>query len=480
MNWWLILLACIIGILVLGIAIYLVLYFQSEEDANGAWLPKFIVILSITIACGTVLLLPYDVANRVNPLAASKFSPTLDTETMWIVVLWMLAGMAVCVIPFATFWYEAYDPDDERPGQQVVQASLYTLGIMFVFALLTGVLWTSVGFANIPYFSYASPPQFMFFYDPSFRHYNAKVATTMRLPVSLFVYAVAMLCGAGWVFFFFYGGVGLVAFPVDNISEFMNRPKPLNKMQFTSEMEQIAGKAQLLLKLADELRNASRKKVSGGVRNKINILRNETYLLERQQDRVIWAYQEAGGSPFVVYGGLCLGFIGGGLSMMWIVHIFVNNTMGANAFLNTMLINLDTSFSLLGVIAYAIFAFYLLWATFKGQIKIGMRLLFFQIHPMKKGDTLMNAFLFNCGLQLLTAVAVVQFCAQSFNTYAAGTAIYSLLNVYVLRLQGVGYIISYMQYCFVGVCILSIFWVILCPAKKKREDILKLPKEDDD
>lgn len=480
-NWWLIVLAVIIGVLVLGISFYLLVYYGSEEDAGTAYGSKAIIVLGICLASGIVLLLPYDVAARVDPSKASKFTVNLDTETMWEVILWSAGVFILVLIPFTNYYYEAFDPDEDRPGKQVSQAAIYTAGIVLFFGALTAILWVTVGEAVIPYYSYICNAQFASPDHDSIVYYNNKSLEKFNLKVSIFVYAVAMLCAIGWVFFFIYGGVGLVAFPVDTIRDFMNRPKAVSATVFHQEMEVIASKAQVLLKIGEELTQASRRKsISGSLKNKINTLRNETFLLEAQQDRLIWAYEQAGGSPFVIYGSLFIGFIGAGISAMWIIHIFLYNTVKSHPFLNTMLIQLDTTFSLFGVAVYAVFAYYLLWATFKGQIKIGMRLLFFQIHPMKPNDTTVNSFLFNVGLLMISSIAVVQFSAMSFQEYAANTSISALLNVFVVRLKGIGPIISYMQYVFVGVSILSIFWVILCPNRQKREDLLKAKRPDED
>lgn len=482
-NWWLIVLAVIIGLLVLGIAVYILVYYGSEEDEGMAYMAKGIVVLGMCLASGIVLLLPYDVAAKVDPSAASKFTTNLDTEVMWEIVLWSAGAFTLILIPFANFYYEAYDPDEERPGKQVSQALIYTLGIAIGMTALTIILWLTVGEAIIPYYSYICNPQLMGPDGGSLVYYDNKTIEQLYLKVSLFVYAVAVLCAGGWVLFFVYGGVGLVAFPVDNIRDFLNRPKAISGATFHQEMEIIASKAQMLLKIGEELIKASRKRnMSGSTKNKINTLRNETFLLENQQERLIWAYEQAGGSPFVVYGQPVIGIIGACISTLWILHIFIYNTLNAHPFLNVMLIDLDKSFALLGVAAYAVFTFYLLWATFKGQIKIGMRLLFFQIHPMKPGDTTVNSMLFNVGLLLAASIALVQFSARCFQEYASNTSISALLNVYVIRLRGVGPIISYMQYVFVGVSILSIFWVILCPNRQKRQDMLKMkrPDEDDD
>jgi LMBR1 domain-containing protein 1 len=155
---------------------------------------------------------------------------------------------------------------------------------------------------------------------------------------------------------------------------------------------------------------------------------------------------------------------------MWVLQIIVNNIVKAHPLLNTLFIALDDAFALLGVIAYSIFAFYLLWASVKGCVKIGMRIVFFTIHPMKLGDTMMNALLFNVGLILITSITVVQFCSQSFSTYAVNTAVDMLIGLYVRRLVGIGDIIYYFQYALLATIGLSVLWILLCPRKKPPKD----------
>jgi hypothetical protein len=51
----------------------------------------------------------------------------------------------------------------------------------------------------------------------------------------------------------------------------------------------------------------------------------------------------------------------------------------------------------------------------KGNFKFGLRIfIIFPIHPMKLGATMLNSFLFNVGLILLTSLATVQFCTNAF------------------------------------------------------------------
>lgn len=469
-NWWLIVLAVLISIVLLGMSVYFVILYQSEEDRTSAWFPKVVVVLGLTLACCTVLLLPLDVANRKDPTAMKRFNSTeLDTALMWQIILWMLGIMVVVIIPFTTFYYEAYDPDQGSFAQQITPAFMYTLVLDMCFFGLTVLLWLTVGIADIPFFSYQGFIQARLPLDSALVYYDQKTVETLELPVSFFVYIIAMVTALGWIFFFIYGGVGLTALPVDIIYEYMHRPKRITAAEYAREVNQIAAQAQRLMSVGKELQEKERKKNNNSIRNKINLFKNEVYILERNLDRLEISYKDQGGSPFVIYGKLLVGVIGMFISLMWILHIFIYNTINLNPFLNTVLRQLDAAFSLLGVIFYAIFAFWLLWCTIRGCVKVGMRIIFFTIHPMKVGDTLMNSMLFNVGLVLLSSMAVTQFAASSFRDYASNTAVDTLLNTYVRRLKGIGVVIVYMQYGLVLVAIVSIFWVILCPRKKPKE-----------
>ena len=101
-------------------------YFQAEEDKNTAIAPKIAVVLGLALSCLLVLTLPLDVANR------STMSG-LDMETLWQArssltnsashgdlpctalppgqaEYVVIAIMAIGVVPFLIFYYEAEDP----------------------------------------------------------------------------------------------------------------------------------------------------------------------------------------------------------------------------------------------------------------------------------------------------------------------------------------------------------------------------------
>jgi LMBR1 domain-containing protein 1 len=513
--WWLVLVAVIISLLVLGVCTYIVVLYQSEFDRGRAWFPRIVCIFSLTLACVTVLLLPLDVANRKDPTIAESTGGGLNLELAWQIILWTVAAMIIIVIPFTTFYYEAWDPDDDNPAAQVPPALLGTFIVAVIFGLICGLVWYYYGYALIPYKAYTGVPQAVHPFDPALRYYNQKSDEILEVQVSLFVYVVGLLCFFGWFLFAVYAGVGLVALPELLYIDVASRPRPLSLSELNAAKAQIAAKASILLREGETLkrgvvRQYAQEEVNRGwvssmfraiekplaslrrstvSRAQVNKFRKRVLRLERKFERAVQGFEDRGFGPFKIAALSILTFIAGCISVLWVLHMILYNIPKEFAneeispFLNIMLIELDQAFSLLGTLAYAMFGFYLLWATVKGCFKIGFRLVIFQIHPMKVGDTIMSSLLFNCGLVLICSIVVTQFCAMSFDLYATSTTIDGLLNTYVRHLKGIGGVFFYIQLVLLGITCLTLFIGVCCAGYKLRERRKKgrrLGSSDDD
>lgn len=175
---------------------------------------------------------------------------------------------------------------------------------------------------------------------------------------------------------------------------------------------------------------------------------------------IIWDYVQ-----------LLLGIIGVGLSITWLLHIILfmaPRTKYFSLFLNKMFIDMDNAFGLFGTGAYAVWSFYLLWCVIKGNFKVGVRVpLFCTIHPMKVGETLMNAFLFNAFVLLLGAFAIIKFCATAFSVYARYTGIDILFNVGVNNLRYIKYFWWYYYFVMIGVAVIALVYLLILPSDRK-------------
>eukprot|EP00796_Vickermania_ingenoplastis_P013416 gene13416-9231_t len=467
-NWWLILLIILIPIIAILVSVYVLFYFQSEEDGVGEYVPKTVFCVSMVLAVGMVLLVPFDAANSPDPAVINAYSETLNTQLMWKIMMWLMAAFALVICPFTTFYYESYDPEKPNRTKQVVRAFTITGVIFLVFLVVSLICYTQVGVATIPFHAYIHNPENVI--PDAVSYTSVYTVETFEVEVDYEVYVFGLLCVIGWIAFLVYGGVGIAAYPINTFRDFLNRPKRLSSSQFAEEMGVILDKSEALMEMCVEMKNKARGPISRADATRINILRNEVMELEDYQARLIYTFTTAGGSPFFIYGRLVLAIISICLALLWIVQIFVYNTFDLSPCVNVVLIELGTLFPLLGVLAYGVMAFYLMWATFNGQIALGLRLVFFQIYPMKKHDTLLNALLFNSFLMLLTSFAVVQFVSRSFRDYAPLSSINGLMNVYIIRLKGVGFIIAWAQFLVVGVSLLSVLWLIMCPKKGRKEN----------
>jgi len=473
-NPWLIIVAVVMAVFVLGLVFYLVFLYQSEDDKNQAWLPRIVVIAGLTLACFNVLLLPYDIANRQNPQLADATGGGINTVLCWQIVLISIAAMTFVVVPFCIFYYEAMETDQPNLCTQLRPAICYTLISLFFFMLLLIVLWLTVGKAEIPYSLYNGNDNALPIFFPVDRVVNfGAVGTDLKLTVdvSLFVYMVGLMSAVGWVLFFIFGGVGLAALPIDLIRDFRDRPIPISSEEFVRRKTQIGNDTQALIVEGKKLDEAERNGASDRKhKKKMAIFKQKVTQLEEEYEKLEISYDPQKGSILVAWVGLFVGILGIFLSLLWLLQIIIHNILNAHPFLSAMFIGMDSSFTLFGVIAYGIFAFYLLWCVVKGCTKMGLNLLLFTVHPMKLHGTLMNSFLFNTNLILIASVSCVQFCAMSFRDYAANTAIDALMTNYVMRLKGLGEINQYLQYPLGAIAILSLLWLLICPRCRQDED----------
>eukprot|EP01065_Artemidia_motanka_P034706 TRINITY_DN423_c4_g3_i1.p1 TRINITY_DN423_c4_g3~~TRINITY_DN423_c4_g3_i1.p1 ORF type:complete len:514 (+),score=175.22 TRINITY_DN423_c4_g3_i1:116-1657(+) len=511
-SWWLVIVAIVGVFLTAGVSFYLVALYSSIEDRNQAWFPKIVVTFGLTLSGFTVLLLPYDVANRQDPTIMDSAGGGIDTAVCWNIVLGCILVMVLFITPFTTFYYEAWDP--EYTGMDAVQrqvrpALCYTMVIAFIFFMMFIILWFSAGQAVLPFKSYSAPPMS---FDLSSTAVNifapqsgigcfcdqtgAACATnptrevkekdsacsfdsgSLEIKVSSFVYMIGLLCAFGWIFFVVFGGVGLIALPIDLVNDWRMRPQKMSKREFDEAKTGFAAKVAEMVEYGQSLaqrEEAGGRDWFGGTRKKINKYKADVQQLEDDWERL----QESDPSKdkdrkiLKAWLKLPLGILGSVVSLLWVLHIILHNLTGVHPFLNNFFSGLDGFFPVLGVICYSAFAIWMLWAAVKGCFKLGLNFGVIQIHPMKVDGTLMSSFLFNTMIVLLVSVVVTQFCAMSFRMYAANTVVDGIFMTYVTNLKGIGFIMQYFQVAMVIFMGLAAVWLgfkpCCCPDKQERD-----------
>jgi LMBR1 domain-containing protein 1 len=463
----------VVMFLTLIASLYILVYFQHEEDRNTAWVPKVVVLIGLSLACWVVMALPLDIAN-------SKVGGGLRIDIVWQVLYTTIAIWCMVVIPFAIFYYESEDPEQKKSAMWA--AVKWTLASTVVSGVVTFIMWAFLGTALIPVSQYSvstliedGDMTYMKTCQNVLCGFTPAVLTIGVTPV---VYVVAMITFLGWFLFVVFGGIGLAALPLDLFSEYANRPVPMNLEDYAKQKMILNERARALIEIGQ--RFSSREKRTQKTRRTYNKFKQAVYFLDKDWDKVKLAYKKRGGNPLMHLLNLVLGVIASALSLLWLIHVFayVFITPPRTTFLNGYFVALDKFFPLFGTLTYAIFALYLLFCVMKGNIKFGLRVFFFQIHPMQLGNTMMNSLLFNTELILLCSVSVVHFCQRAFDVYTRLTDIDQLLGNQVENLRFLRYFFQngVFIYIFIGLACLSFMYLLTFPKEQKQE---KFDNDDD-
>ncbi|KAL5166603.1 LIMR family protein [Glycine soja] len=469
-NLALVIVAVVVCVIVFLVNVYLLVNYQHPDDANQAYFPKFVVVLGLSVAAISILMLPADVANRQacrHAIYNGACSLTLPMKDLWLAVYILDAVLVFFVIPFAMFFYEG--DQDKSVGKRIKSALLWMVTTAIVCALVLGILYGLVGkvdftvrhlsssttsFPSTWTFSSGQPcigngahQCSAFSASPS-----SEKTWTMRTTFPEYVVALATIVGS--VLFAIFGGVGIACLPLGLIFSFIRRPKAvITRSQYIKEATELGKKARELKKAAEALHQEERSGSKGRkFRKNVKEVEKELFQLEEDVKLLEEVYPQGEKAEttwaLTVLGYLAkfvLGILGLIVSVAWVAHIIIYLLIDPplSPFLNEVFIKLDDVWGLLGTAAFAFFCFYLLLAVIAGAMMLGLRLVFITIHPMKWGATLMNSFLFNVGLILLCSISVIQFCSTAFAYYAQATAAQEIFGHTLESLRGIKYLYKY-------------------------------------
>ncbi|KMZ58359.1 LMBR1-like membrane protein [Zostera marina] len=496
-NLALVIVAIVVCVLVFLFNVYLLVNYQHPDDANQAYFPKFIVVLGLSIAAISILMLPADVANRQacrHAIYNGACNLTLPMKDLWLAIYIADALLVFFVIPFAMFYYEG--DQDKSVWKRIKSALIWVTLTAIICGVLLGILYELVGKVDFTVRHLSSTVRdFPRTWTTSSRQpcidprskqcaaYSSGAASekiwTMRTTFPEYVVALATIIGS--VLFSIFGGVGIFALPLGLIFSFIRRPKAvITRSQYIKGATDLGKKARDLKKAVDTLRQEERSGSKGkswrknikSVEKELLILEDDVKALEEmypqgEEAETSWAITVLGYLAKFVLG--ILGFI---VSVAWVAHIIIYLLIDPplSPFLNEVFVKLDDVWGLIGTAAFAFFCFYLLLAVIAGAMLIGLRLVFITIHPMKWGGTLMNSFLFNVGLILLCSISVIQFCATAFGYYAQATSAQEIFGHTLQSLRGIKYLYKYnvFPYIFLGFAIITLVYYLIFGWRRKK------------
>ncbi|KAJ7523093.1 hypothetical protein O6H91_18G037000 [Diphasiastrum complanatum] len=488
----------IVCILVFLVNIYVLINYQHPDDYNQAWLPKIVVVLGLSVAQISILMLPADVANKhacSNSIYNGACKLTLPMKKLWLAI-WIIDSVLVFfVIPFAIFYYEG-DQEKTVP-QRVVSAMLWESLTAVIVGLVLGILYGLVGKVDftvrrlssttVPFttdFSFLSQ-QFPCLSPTNMAcaAYTTETAstTTWTMRTTFPEYVIALTTIVGSLLFSIFGGIGIACLPLSMIFSFLRRPrKIITRARYIKEATDLGKRAKELREITLALQREERTGGKGRKwRRNVKKVEQELVYLEEDVQALEEVYPQGERAEtswaLTVLGylfKLLLGVFGFCVSVMWVAHIIVYMLVQPPAapLLNQVFVKLDNAWGLLGTVAFAIFCMYLILAVIAGEMHLGMNLIFITIHPMKYGGTLMNSFLFNVGLILLCSISVIQFCAKAFSLYAQATAVQEIFGYTLESLRGLKYLFRYnvFQFVFILLSIGTLIYYLAYGWKKKQ------------
>uniref|UniRef100_A0A6A7G5U2 LMBR1-like conserved region-containing protein n=1 Tax=Hirondellea gigas TaxID=1518452 RepID=A0A6A7G5U2_9CRUS len=507
--------AVVLSAVILFVIVLLLIRFSHPDDKNEARFPKAVVILGLFIASAAVLTLPFDVANAGGG--------DIDVGVLWQIIFITAAVFIVVIIPFAFFFYESdVDPDllrEQGASQcegQAPQAMKYTCLSFVIFTILVVIMYVFMHVAEIRVERHT---QNMFMVVPVGTDvpqvtsnvvgcsalapsggtlYFQKSATpkkmchqeefTWEIPVTFPVYLMALLAFIGWFLFSLFVGIGLFALPLDLFNDWRTRPERMTLQEYSKRKNELGIRARSLREIGTAILDCQidATGVKQGRKNRrqakkaMNEFEQAVYMLQKDIDYMNLSFFLKGGNPIMPWFKLFLSIFSGILSLTWLLHILLFMLFDVTPFLNDLFINLEfDGFPLFGVVAFAIYSFYLLWCCIAGNFKLGLRIPFImKIYPMELGNTMMNAFLVNTWIILVCSFPCVQFCTIAFPIYSRGTSITVIFGNQVKNLQFFKYFFKDNVFVIAMLILSMITLACLCLLPKDKSEIIEQKLED--
>uniref|UniRef100_K3X7A7 Uncharacterized protein n=1 Tax=Globisporangium ultimum (strain ATCC 200006 / CBS 805.95 / DAOM BR144) TaxID=431595 RepID=K3X7A7_GLOUD len=233
-DWFLIVIIVVMTVALLIGNIYILVYFQHDDDKNTAYFPKALVIFGLLFAECCVLLLPLDVANNSSAIGCKEGWNTacgnINMDVLWLIVFMSIIVIIVVLLPYSMYYYEADDGDDNVGNAQWIEALKMEIATLTVAIALFVVLFVTVSKSHIPMraleVNSLSPTRGFHSYTDGATLASDEIANAALIPVqgikvtldvSFPVYITGLVSFIGWFGFCIFCGIGLVALPLDLI-----------------------------------------------------------------------------------------------------------------------------------------------------------------------------------------------------------------------------------------------------------------------
>ena len=482
----------IMTIVLLVTNIYILIYFSHPDDKESVmgWVLKVIVLLGLTLAWCQVLMVPLDVSNN------RTFGGGINMKLFWFIIFIISLVYILIIFPISSSLYET---QDDWTACEKIKHSLCFFALMIIFFIaITGILYATIGKTSIPikkieYEQNCNYDNIILNSDRiislSDIHCGIKKDDeSIELNVNIIIYSMAVLTFLSWIIFALFGGIGLASVPLDFFVSFKSRPQIITDHSVKNRKKILFDEIVELRTMGDRLkeledRGAPKKFFWSKEKREYNRLKNEftsRFSLAKKEYDILNKNNYIGENCAAVFYYLLipLGILSIILSLLWLIQFICSyfyihkDGRPGYPFLSIMLIYFqDHDISFLSFFFFSLLTLYLLFCVIKGNFQFGVRIFCcWAVHPMEKGRTYMNSFLFNISIVLLGSMAVTQFVSDCLCDYVAFTDIDALFNTLIKNLKFFKYFYRnhVFQYIFFGIFVISFIYMIyqLCKAKE--------------
>lgn len=432
----------------------------------------------------------------------SKFKQALQMEAMVLLIVLVVAPTSYFVLRTAEVPVVEYTSGlsiEENPTRYT--DPVYTFSNVFLDDVANSV--NSTLFENSTFTSMVLPFNRTMLEEVTREEIRNNNVVTMRegivpLRVGPLTFFAALLSFVGWFFFAVFGGVGMASVPLELLLMYFRRPRHMSPLEFADAKESLKERVNQLVRTGELLKierdNLIQHQMNQppkssffncfparGVERKIKQQERKLFLefrlavLLMESDNQI--FQDCTKNyeiynPLFPYIALLCGLLSTILSILWLAQIllYILPPQPIHPFLNSFFLAVDGFFDIFGVLSVAVFVLYLHLCVVKGCFQVGLRIIFFTLHPMAPGKTYMTSFLFNLGLILLCTFPVVHFCADAFAGYARNAVVRQIVGTQMEYLPFFGFFFQHkiFVYLMLVVALLAAFYLYVC--KSRMED----------
>nr|CAG4718516.1 unnamed protein product [Naegleria fowleri] len=360
---------------------------------------------------------------------------------------------------------------------QIKWGACATIVSFLMVTILTAVTYFFFGWADIPFMQYtqavSAPTLHAALLQATPAYADERI---LSIFVSIVIYVIAVILFLGYFVFIICSGCGMTALPVTLIKAFIFKPKRIRSSEFIEAKAKLMRQSKKMIEIGTKLQEAQDEgKIALKDRRILNDFKMAAYKLEEEWKIIHTSFFSAGGSVILPILYLILGIVCCLISLAWIVHLIVYWAIinPPNGMLNVVfnwLDDLTVGFPILGGLLFWVFTVYLVFTVLAGNASITSRIPLFAIHPMKKGDTMMNSLMFNTGLILLSSVVINQFSQRAFNSYSRSTAMDIIFSGAITNLRYIQWFYFAMIYAYLACCGIGFFLALICCREKTKNE----------